>query len=867
MDEPRQRRVGRHFPFVLLLAGGVLTLFGTFYVREALRMQRHLEFENEVQHARLAIDNRIESQATLLRGVAAFFAVHTNISRDAFQSYIQRLRLQTNYPGVQGIGFAARTSAADLEKLVTDLRHQGETNFTVWPEGVRREYFPIVYLEPRDSMNRAAIGFDMFNEPVRREAMERARDKGHYAACGKVTLVQEIYEQKQSGFLICVPVYEGGGVPSSVEERRKLLKGFVYSAFRVKDFLASVWAAASLYGMAVHIYDGTEIRPENMIYQTGPDPRIRGTWLSPRERREFTSDIAGRPWTICLAETRELNRARWIPLFILLGGLGLSITFFLLSLAESRARRDMEEYARQLRRSEEALRRSETQLRLIIESAQDYAIFSMDLKGMVNSWNSGAERMFGFRESEVIGRSGAIIFTPEDRERHAPEDELDRAVSLGLARDDRWHQRKDGKRIFVSGVVRPMTDPSGHRVGFTKIARDVTERLLAQEKFRREKEFSDTIINSLPATFYLFDSNGKWLRWNENTELVTGYSPEELVARAPSDFFNSPEKELVQEAIRTILAQGQAIVEASIVTKKGDSIPYLMFGRRIVLDGKPCVMGMGVDISERKRVELELRDAEERLRNYTVELEHRVTDRTAHLRQSLASLEGLLYHVAHDLRAPLRAMASFTTILSEEYSDKLDQRGCDYTRRIANSARFMDELLQDLLAYGRLTHTPVMLHDVNLEALVDSVLEQLRPEIESSRAVVEVQRPLPIVKANTAVLSQVLFNLIANALKFCPPKKSPCVHIGARTDKVVRFWVQDEGIGIRPEYHERVFRVFERLHGEKEYSGTGIGLAIVQKGVERLGGRVGVESEPGKGSRFWVELPGVDVAEGEQQKL
>jgi signal transduction histidine kinase len=170
----------------------------------------------------------------------------------------------------------------------------------------------------------------------------------------------------------------------------------------------------------------------------------------------------------------------------------------------------------------------------------------------------------------------------------------------------------------------------------------------------------------------------------------------------------------------------------------------------------------------------------------------------------------------------------------------------------------MDELLQDLLAYGRLAHTPVTLHKVNLEALVDAVLEQLEAEIESKQAVVEVQRPLPTVKANTAVLSQILLNLIVNALKFCPQGNPPKVHIGAVTEKTVRFWVKDDGIGIKPEYHDRIFRVFERLHGGNEYPGTGIGLAIVQKGVERMGGRVGVESEPGCGSRFWVELPAAE---------
>ncbi|HLP75550.1 MAG TPA: PAS domain S-box protein, partial [Candidatus Paceibacterota bacterium] len=502
-------------------------------------------------------------------------------------------------------------------------------------------------------------------------------------------------------------------------------------------------------------------------------------------------------------------------------------------------------------------RDSETRLRLIVESALDYAIFSVDLNGTVISWNNGAEQMFGFNEPEIVGKSGDLIFTDEDRAAGAPVAELKQAREKGVSRDDRWHQRKDGTRLFVSGVVRPMFDEAGSLMGFIKIARDVTERLRADERLRAEKEFSEKIINSLPGVFYLIEESGRFRLWNVNLEHVSGYSRDEISQRTPFDFFEGEDHQRIARAFRDVVENGQSTVEAEIISKDGRRIPHLFFGCRISLENRTCVMGMGVDISERKRAEEDLRKAQEQLRGYTVELEHHVAERTAHLRQSLQSLEGLLYHVAHDLRAPLRAMASFTKILLDDYADKLDEKAKDYAQRISKSAHFMDELVQDLLAYGRLTHSEVHLSKVNLELQVDAALNRFAAEIRRKNAQMEVQRPMPWVSANTAVLNEIITHLISNALKFTPDGKPPRIRIcSERNAATTRLWVEDNGIGIKPEYHERIFRMFERLHGGDAYPGTGIGLAIVAKGAERMGGKAGVESRPGEGSRFWIELPG-----------
>ena len=265
---------------------------------------------------------------------------------------------------------------------------------------------------------------------------------------------------------------------------------------------------------------------------------------------------------------------------------------------------------------------------------------------------------------------------------------------------------------------------------------------------------------------------------------------------------------------------------------------------------------LGCELTERKRAEEAVRESETKLRKHADELEVRVDERTASLRESIRSLEGVLYHVAHDLRAPLRAMQGFTTLLLDQYAPNLDATGKGYAGKVSAAAVRMDGLIQDLLEYGRLGHMEFPCQALRLSSQVSGVLASLADEFTKTNAEIQIIEPLPQVWANPKVLDQVLTNLLGNALKFVAPGVTPKVRIWAEPDaEKIRLWMEDNGIGIATEYRERVFGVFERLHRPEAYPGSGIGLAIVRKGVERMGGRVGIESTLGAGSRFWVELP------------
>jgi signal transduction histidine kinase len=242
-------------------------------------------------------------------------------------------------------------------------------------------------------------------------------------------------------------------------------------------------------------------------------------------------------------------------------------------------------------------------------------------------------------------------------------------------------------------------------------------------------------------------------------------------------------------------------------------------------------------------------------------MEAKVDERTAQLSARNEDLEAFAHSVSHDLRAPLRAMHGFSQALLEDCSAGMDDTAKDYARRIAVASQRMDQLTQDLLTFSQVSRDDVSLAPVDLDLVVRDAIGQLEADISTKNARVDLLGPFPRVSAHRATLEQALANLVSNGLKFVEPGQAPKIQVRTElSDGTVRVWVEDNGIGIDPAHHKRIFAVFERLHQPDKYAGTGIGLAIVRKAVERMGGRVGVESTPGTGSRFWIELKSAEAA-------
>ncbi|MFO1499470.1 MAG: ATP-binding protein [Verrucomicrobiota bacterium] len=286
--------------------------------------------------------------------------------------------------------------------------------------------------------------------------------------------------------------------------------------------------------------------------------------------------------------------------------------------------------------------------------------------------------------------------------------------------------------------------------------------------------------------------------------------------------------------------------------------------RRVDRDLLQMLQGAGVQIgqfSERRAAEAAvrakeeaLRQAQEALRSYAGDLEVKVRERTAKLQETIGELEAFSYSVSHDMRAPLRAMQGFSDALLRDYSLSLDEQGKDYLSRIHRAAQRLDLLIRDVLTYSRIAKEDLLLRPVELDRFLNDVVQSY-PEIQTFQSFIEVSKPLGTVFAHEAFLSQVISNLLGNALKFVAPGVPPRIRLWTEpVGDMLRLNVADNGLGIAPEHQHRIFQIFGRVYADKRFQGTGIGLAIVKKAVERMGGQVGVESNLGQGSRFWFTL-------------
>lgn len=533
------------------------------------------------------------------------------------------------------------------------------------------------------------------------------------------------------------------------------------------------------------------------------------------------------------------------------------------------------------RRMEEA----RYQLAAIVESSAD-AIISKNLDGIITTWNKSAEQLFGYRSDEIIGSRIDIIIPPEHQadedlilQRLRNGDSFNHVETLRLA--------KDGRRIPVSLTVSPIRDAEGTIIGASKIIRDITEQKKAEEQLNLQAKALQSAANAIVIT----DRNGT-IEWvNEAFESLSGYNFDEAVGQ-PTRILKSGkhEKAFYTQIWKTVLEgrvwhgeivnrrkNGELYDEEMTITPVRDQSGQI---KRFVT--------IKQDITDRKRTQ-------EILTRSNEELERLVANRTTELLEAVGELEHFSYTITHDMRAPLRAMRGYADLLLTESNNSqcLERK---FLKRIASSAERMDQLIMDALNYTKLVQQELKMEPVDVGALLRDMVDNY-PNFQQIKSQIAIADNMPFVMGNQAALTQCFSNLISNAIKFVQPGKQPAIRIWSESTsaipgpkqglgpqdthpihllapignippaalhitnpanppespkQIVRFWVEDNGIGIPAESREKVFVMFQRLSTQHE--GTGIGLALVKKAAKRMGGRVGVESEIGTGSRFWLEL-------------
>jgi PAS domain S-box-containing protein len=611
----------------------------------------------------------------------------------------------------------------------------------------------------------------------------------------------------------------------------------------------------------------------------------------------------------------------------------------------------------------EALRECEERYQMLLDGIENYAIFVMDVHGVILSWNAGAERIKGYTSDQIIGHNFSCFFPPEDVERGRPEDVLRIAAARGQYEEQCMRVRKDGSRFLASVTFTALRDGAGKLRGFSEFSHDLSESKRSGAKYQ-------ALLEAAPDAMVVVNEAGEIVLVNVQAEKQFGYRRDELVGQKvknviPEGFAErliadgarsaaeamaqrigtgieltarrkdgsefpieimlsplaSPEGILVTAAIRDIsvrkeaemhLAQMEgryrglleAAPDAMVVVDAAGEIVLLNvqaekqfgysrdelvgqqvkniipegFAERLIADGTRSAaealaqqIGTGIELIARRKdgsefpIEIMLSPLESAegilvtaaIRDISVrkEAEQHLVKTVGELKRSNDELQQFAYVSSHDLQEPLRMVASYTQLLAKRYKGRLDSEADEFITFAVDGCKRMQGLIQDLLAYSRAGTNGKELCEVSGEDALRGALTNLRITLEQSGAVVT-HDSLPALMTDETQLTQVFQNLVGNAIKY-RGAEVPRVHVSATKngDSEWIFSVRDNGLGIAPQYFERIFILFQRLHGRNEFEGTGIGLAICKKVVERLGGRIWVESQPGKGSTFHFALP------------
>jgi PAS domain S-box-containing protein len=489
----------------------------------------------------------------------------------------------------------------------------------------------------------------------------------------------------------------------------------------------------------------------------------------------------------------------------------------------------------------------------IVESSDD-AIIAKDLDGRITSWNQGAERLFGYTAAEVVGKPISLLI-PFERLNEEP------GILGRLRKGERIdhyetvRRRKDGTLVEISLTVSPVRGNDGRIIGASKIARNISERKQAEEALRAGDDRFRTIADNIAQLAWTANQLGEGTWYNRRWYDYTGTTFEQMMGRGWETVQHPDHSQRVAAKLKATLERGEEW-EDTFPLRRHDGEYRWFLSRAVPIRDETgnirCWFGTNTDITE-------LREAREELSKSHDTLEQRVKERTASLEQAIAQMEEFSYSVSHDLRGPVRAMAGYAQAVIEDYGERLDSRGRDYLDRIVRGSARMQRLIHDVLTYSRLARCDIQLQAVSLQRLLPDIIQQY-PEMQPPHAEIIIREPLQAVMAHEPSLTQAISNLLSNGVKFVALGTGPKLQVWteARQDKV-RLWVEDNGIGIKPEHQRRLFGMFERVHAEKTYDGTGIGLAIVRKAIERMGGAVGLESDGITGSSFWIELPGTQT--------
>lgn len=689
---------------LVLVVGLAFTALGWWLSWHWVESESGASQEKRVESLHGSVMQRISLYDQALHATAAFIRIARPTDIRDWAAFVERLGIADNYPGIPALAYAPVVRRAEAASFVAEAQRDGLFWFKLWPSAEAELMVPNRFSAPLNTANLRALGYDMYQDPTRRVAMDAARDSGLTAITGQVILKIDNASDGESAFIAYAPVYAKGALIDSVERRREALQGFTLSPIRMPTLIAHVVGGVAPDAL-VRIYDGPDPETDAVLHASPGAETVDRWW-----RRDI--HFSNRSWAVFYGfratPERQLDAA--LPAVVVLFGAAVTVLLALVLRNLMDSRGDALRMAAHMTR---ALRDSEAKFKAIFEnSVQFESLLTAD--GRLVAVNPAALALVGGDSAAIIGlpfwEAGWIDV---EAERIRVREALDRTAKGELTRLDIL-RHQDGRDMWVDISFKSVIGEDG--------------------------------------------------------------------------------------AVAWIVAEGR-------------------------------------DLTERRQREETLNQAVDALTQSNQELE-----RFAHV-------------AAHDLQEPCRTIISYAQLLERRFGPLLGIEGNEFLDYLVGGAHRMRDLVSDLLAYSRVKGKAAPFETVECEQVVAAVVADLQRTITEAGAKIEVA-PLPEVVGDAAQLAQLFQNLIGNALKFRTAERVPEIRVSAERDGALWcFSVADNGIGIAPDYHDRVFEIFQRLHGPDRFPGTGIGLAICRNVVERHGGRIWVDSEEGQGCTFRFTLP------------
>jgi PAS domain S-box-containing protein len=671
---------------------------------------------------------------------------------------------------------------------------------------------------------------------------------GRRVAVLKGSIQQTVFEQYMRGFGFKVTIVPTG----SLEEAFNLAANGSADAAIANNFFGNFFYQS--YGL---IKTPIVFNVVTLHYATaqGRNPDLLqaidqhlGVWIQEPNSIYYTTLSR---WTEKSPVYRVPQSVYWV-IGITGGLLVVALGMILLLRSQVRAR------TRHLEQANTALRESEMRYQLISTVASDYMFSTrLDADGkLVLNWVAGAfETITGYTFEEYIARGGwRAALHPDDLAIDDRDMEKLRANQLAIS--EIRTLTKNGKTVWVRVYAHPVLDAERNELtGIYGAVQDITERKRAEEILEASERRLSLIFDTAGDVLFLLSVEPedcfRFESVNPAFLALTGLRHEQVIGKRIEEVLPETAHALV------INKYQQAIRENRTVRwEEASAYPTGTLDGAVAVTPARNAAGVCTHLIGAVHDITEIRRAEEEIRKLNQELEQRVTERTTQLQAANKALESFSYSVSHDLRAPLRAISGFAEIVARRHRANLNEEGKHYVDNIIQASARMGQLIDDLLQYSRLgragvRHDPIALRDVFAPLTSD-----LAARLKEIGGTLTIPDDLPSVTGDRTLLIQIFLNLLENAITYRKPDVPVQVTVTCQVegDDVI-ICVRDNGIGIAPEHHEKIFNVFQRLHSEEEYPGTGIGLATVKKSVELLGGHVGVESEVGKGSTFFVRLP------------